>query len=189
MNSRVDAPDAKVSWGKISESEHIAQFYVDNSALMDALTGFLSEALNSGNSAIVIATPEHLRTLFRLLPGAGVDMQRALLEDRFITLDATIALSTFMENDWPDEKLFSLFVSGLIRRAARNDRKVRAFGEMVALLWSKGHRAATVRLEQLWDQFCQSHSFALLCSYPQDGSAEDPLRSRPEICAAHSKVV
>ena len=66
MNSRVDAPDAKVSWGKISESEHIAQFYVDNSALMDALTGFLSEALNSGNSAIVIATPEHLRTLFRL---------------------------------------------------------------------------------------------------------------------------
>lgn len=185
----LDARGAKVFWGEIAPSEHIAQFYADDSVLLDTLTGFLAGGLNSGEGSIVIATPEHLRALWRRLPLAGVDMQRVLLEDRFITLDAETALSTFMVKDWPDEQLFATFVEGLIRRAAANGRHVRAFGEMVALLWSQGLSGATVRLEHLWHQFCQSRSFALLCSYPRSGFTEDPSRSLSEICAAHSKVI
>jgi hypothetical protein len=40
-----------------------------------------------------------------------------------------------MVKDWPDEKLFASLVDYLIKRASKMGRRVRAFGEMVALLW------------------------------------------------------
>jgi hypothetical protein len=183
-----DAGD-EIIWSQIAPGEHIAQLYADDTALIDTLTGFVEGGLSSGESAVVIATREHLRELYHRLPDAGVDMQRVLLEDRFITLDANMALACFMVRDWPDEQLFGSFVETLIRRAARHNRRVRAFGEMVALLWSQGHHGATLRLEHLWNRFCQSHSFALLCSYPTAGFTNNPLESLSEICAAHSRVI
>ncbi len=183
------AGDTKISWGKIAPGEHIAQLYANDIDLLDTLTGFVEGGLTAGESAVVIATREHLRALYHRLPDAGVDMQRVLLEDRFITLDANVALACFMVNGWPDEQLFGSFVVTLIRRAGHHNCRVRAYGEMVALLWLQGNHAATVRLEQLWNRFCQTHSFALLCSYPSAGFANDPLESLSEICAAHSKVI
>jgi hypothetical protein len=37
---------------------------------------------------------------------------------------------------------------------------------MVALLWDAGQSDAALRLEQLWNQIAQSHSFSLVCAYP-----------------------
>jgi hypothetical protein len=93
-----------------------------------------------------------------------------------------------MVQNWPDEQRFAHSVERLIRRAATNDRRVRAFGEMVALLWARGQVAATVRLEHLWTQFCNSHLFALFCAYPRAGITENPADSFAVICAAHTQV-
>jgi hypothetical protein len=41
-------------------------------------------------------------------------------------------------------------------------RRVRAFGELVALLWARGDVAATVRLEFLWRQIWQKQTFSVL---------------------------
>jgi len=60
---------------------------------------------------------------------------------------------------------------------------------MVALLWAKGQNGATVRLEYLWNEFCQKESFALLCAYPRSGFTQDIDSSIREICSAHSKVI
>jgi hypothetical protein len=48
-----------------------------------------------------------------------------------------------------DDHLLAEFVTGLITRAQGNGQRVRAFGEMVALLWAQGDIAATIRLERL----------------------------------------
>jgi len=84
---------------------------------------------------------------------------------------------------------FRQIVGGLLKRAGCGGRPVRAFGEMVALLWAEGHCGATVRLEYLWHRFCTEESFSLLCAYPRSGFTADGAESMRQICGAHTHVV
>jgi hypothetical protein len=87
--------------------------------------------------------------------------------------DAEVVLSKFMINGWPDEDLFMDVITDLMRKAKSEGRHVRAFGEMVAILWAKGLVGATVRLEHLWNKFCEKQTFSLFCAYPQSGFTQD----------------
>ena len=180
---------APIFWGEIAPCEHIAQFYEHDDVLLDALAGFVAGGLKPGESVIVIATPEHLKALERRLAASSGELVAAMMEDRYIALDANEALATFMVNHWPDDQLFADLVTGLLQRARAKGNRVRAFGEMVALLWANGDSGATVRLEHLWQQFCQSQSFSLFCAYPKAGFTKDPSKSLAEICAAHSRII
>lgn len=66
---------------------------------------------------------------------------------------------------------------------------MRAFGEMVALLWERGDQAATVRLEHLWNDFCRMQTLLLLCAYPRRGFTRHASESITEFCAIYSKVI
>ena len=116
-------------------------------------------------------------------------MVSALIQGRYIALLADDTLRRFMVKRWPDEKLFRDLVTKLLARARARGRRVRAFGEMVALLWSRGDVAATVRLEQMWQQLCNLEKFALFCAYPKTGFTAGSDNSIREICAAHSMVI
>jgi hypothetical protein len=191
MASSISRPIRDVSdfWGEIAPSEHIAQFYENDAVLIDTLTGFVSGGLNAGESTIIIATPQHLRSLEKCLVDAEVDVVGAILEDRYIALDAEAALASFIVKGWPDDERFESLVNHLLERATVKNRRVRAFGEMVALLWAREDIAATVRLEHLWQKVCKSRSFSLFCAYPKAGCTRQPQASLDEICAAHSRVI
>jgi hypothetical protein len=186
---RTPASDFVNLWDEIAPSEHIAQFYPDDAVLIDSLTGFVGGALNTGESTIIIATPRHLQLLERRLVDTDVDLVGAILEDRYIALDAEATLASFMVDGWPDDERFSSLMNRLLRRATVKNRRVRAFGEMVALLWGRGETAATVRLEQLWNNLCQSQSFSLFCAYPRKACTKEPQGTLDEICSAHSRVI
>ena len=64
-------------------------------------------------------------------------------------------------------------MSGLLTRGRAGGRRVRAFGEMVAVMWARGEQGATVRLEHLWHRLCQSEAFSLFCAYPRIGFTQD----------------
>jgi hypothetical protein len=177
----------RVFWGEIAPSDHIAQFYDDDESFLTILSGFIAEGLRKDESTIVIATPEHLSSLAKRLTANGIDLAKALQEDRYISMDAQVTLSSFMDGSWPNDRLFAEVITSLLQRASKNGRKVRAFGEMVALLWAQGHCAATVRLEHLWNEFCRDYGFCLLCSYPKAGFTKAPVESVAEICSHHSR--
>jgi hypothetical protein len=179
----------QIFWGEIAPCEHIAQFYEHDGVLLDALVGFIGGGLKAGESVIVIATAEHLKALEERLEASSVEVATARSQDQYITLVAEEALARFMVKQWPDDQLFGDLVTELITRARANNRRVRAFGEMVALLWARGDQAATIRLEYLWHQICQSQAFSLFCAYPKTGFTEDPSRSISQICAAHSRII
>jgi hypothetical protein len=42
---------------------------------------------------------------------------------------------------------------------------VRAFGEIVSLLWRDGRRQAALRLEEMWNEAIGLHPLSLLCGY------------------------
>jgi hypothetical protein len=191
MTSHVDLPldESPIFWGEIAPCEHIAQFYDTDAVFLDTLAGFIGGGLIAGEGSIVIATAPHLKALEQRLDRTGVDVAQAMVEGRYIALSADAALTKFMVKEWPDDHLFAEFVTGLITRAQQNGRRVRAFGEMVALLWARGNIAATIRLERLWHEICKSQNFSLLCAYPKTGCTEEASDSIAEICAAHTRVI
>jgi hypothetical protein len=179
----------KVFWGEIAPCDHVVQIYEDNEMFLDLLTGFVSAGIEAGDSVIVIATAAHLQAVHERIASRGLNVFALKLKDLYIPIDAEEALGQFIVNDWPDENLFMHFLSNLLARAKRSNRQVRVFGEMVALLWAKGHVGATVRLEHLWNKFCERQQFALFCAYPKSGFTKNASESVLDICCAHSKMV
>jgi len=188
-NNYSPVSQSPIFWGEIAPCEHIAQFYEHEGVLLDTLAGFVGGGIKQGEGVIVLATAEHLKALDQHLQASGVDLQTAKSQDQYITVLAEEALAKFMVNDWPDDELFFSFVAGLLARAQNGGRRVRAFGELVALMWAKRQVAATVRLEFLWHQLCHQRSFSLFCAYPKAGFTEDPLKSLDVIRATHSRII
>jgi len=182
-------PPTEVFWGEIAPCEHLVQIYDNSPAFLDALEGFVAGGLRAGDGVVVIAMPAHLYALEQLLSSTGFDLDRARADDQYIDLEAEATLERFMQGGWPDEALFGSLVADLLARAGRGGRRVRAFGEMVAVLWSQGHNGATMRLEQLWHDLCLRQAFSLFCAYPRAGFTENAHVSIQEICAAHTRVV
>jgi hypothetical protein len=180
---------AKVFWAEIAPTEHIVQIYENDEKFLELLLGFVSTGITSKECTIVIGTSVHIASLNEKLALQGFNVDQVILAGYYLPMDAEDALSKFMVNGWPDENLFNHLVSHLISRARSEGRPVRAFGEMVAILWAKGHVGATVRLEQLWNKFCEKEAFCLFCAYPQSGFTQDASESLGHICSAHSKMI
>lgn len=179
----------QIFWGEIAPYDHVVQIYENDDALLDLLSGFVNDGFRHGESVVIIATDLHLQALNTRLAALGYSVADLVATYQYIPLDADETLSQFMVNDWPDENLFNAAVSDIITRAKGEGRKVRAFGEMVAVLWAKGQVGATIRLEHLWNKFCESQAFCLFCAYPQSGFTQDASESIMHICGAHSKMV
>jgi hypothetical protein len=179
----------EIFWGEIAPTDHVLQVYENDQDFTEALSGFVGGGINAGDCVIVIATDQHLQHLEKRLKNHGVYTKGLIAEDRFIPLNASEVLSTFMVNGWPDEGLFRKTVSALLQRAYKNKRRVRAFGEMVAILWAEGNSGATVQLEHLWNKFCAEEKFCLFCAYPKSGFTQDMNDSLNHICCSHSKMV
>jgi hypothetical protein len=181
--------DPQVFWAEMAPCEHVVQIYGDDRVFLDGLEGFVGNALRQGEAAIVIATAMHLHGLEERLRRNGVDVDVARRENRYVSRLAEETLDSFMVEDWPDEQRFRGAMESLIRIArGGKGRKVRAFGEMVAILWSRGNHAATIHLELLWSKVCSAEKFPLYCAYPRDTFSRNATESIVEICRIHSRV-
>lgn len=177
-------------WRELAPSDHSIQIYGNEDSFIDALEGFVSSGLRNRESVILISTAAHLHELEKRLRANWIDVDRARWEDRYIAVLAQETLSTFMVNGMPDEKLLIAAATPLVSRArGGGNRKMRAFGEMVALLWAQGNSAAAIELETLWSKLQADDPFPIFCAYPHGGfkgSAADSIRS---ICSIHSRII
>jgi hypothetical protein len=163
------------------------QFYESESFLYEKVSRFVNTALCAGESAIVIAANTHREAIARRVNAV---FPSADSESRFISVDADETLAGFMVDGWPDARRFADVIGTLLRRASANGAvRVRAFGEMVALLCAAGKMEAAVRLEDLWNDLARDHDFSLLCAYPMEAfQGERESQAFHRIFAAHSHV-
>lgn len=179
---------AEIFWGEIAPCDHVLQIYDNDDVFQDALAGFVGAGINSGECCIVIATDVHLAALENKLSNLGVHVDALISEKRYLPVKADATLAKFMVDGWPDEELFYRTISELIATAPAG-RRIRAFGEMVAILWARGYSGATVQLEHLWNKFCEKETLGLFCAYPKAGFTTDINDSLTHICGSHSKMI
>ncbi len=174
--------------------EHVVQFYADDNFFLDVLSRFVGGALATGEAALVIATAAHQAELERRLSARGLDTAKAKLQARYLVLDAGELLERITVNGSLSETRFNEIVGRVLKQAetatAGKERRIAVFGELVALLWARGRQQDAIRVEQLWNELAQTHSFSLLCAYPIVGfNNETHVEPFLKICGHHSGVV
>jgi MEDS: MEthanogen/methylotroph, DcmR Sensory domain len=172
---------------------HVVQLYgEDDGTLTSAVGTFVTDGLARGEGAVVIATAPHRDAFAAHLAADGRSAMEAVRDGRLLFLDAAATLDRFMVNGQPDWLLFTEVIGGVVAavQARTGEAGIRAYGEMVGLLWTAGQVEAAVRLEEYWNAFLASRSISLFCGYPVDifGEGFDAARLAPILCA-HTHVL
>ena len=174
----------------VGTGHHVVQFYNDDGELTNRVGGYLGEAVLDGGVAIVIATAAHRVAFASRLAEAGVDVAAAVERGVYLALDAAETLGGFMIDGQPDGAGFEQSVGSLIAAAVRGGAPVRAYGEMVALLWDDGLVGAAIELESLWNELGCRYPFSLFCGYPaQSVAGNGHFDAFNEVCLLHAEIV
>jgi hypothetical protein len=162
----------------------MVQVYKDRDFLVDAVVQYVGTGLRSGEAAILIARPEHQECLLRALERDGIPSSPALK-----LLDAEATLAKFMVNGMPEWTAFHKLLGGAIAELRLQYPTVRAYGEMVDILWQRGEKQAALRLEQFWNEIGRLQTFSLLCAYALDPLHGDTYAGLESICRCHTHLI
>lgn len=168
---------------------HAVRFYKDSECLSRIVANFIGDGLAGGEPAIVIGTPEHRAAIVRNLREMALDVEQLERDGDLFLLDAADTLALFMVDGTPNAALFTAAIVPVIQQACRGREEciVRAYGEMVDVLWKQGQTVAATRLEMLWNDLAASHAFRLLCGYAMGNFYKDAAVE--DICSHHSHVL
>ena len=175
----------------IHKHHHAVQFYENDSSLFATVAGFLSQGLVEGHPAILIATAEHTAAILEHLNSRMIDVAKARALGELTVLDAHQTLAMFMVDDKPDPVRFESSIGRVIGSLlqGRSERTlVRAYGEMVDVLWKDGREDAAIQLELLWNSLAGRYGFALLCGYAMGNFFKQTDRFE-EVCRQHTHVI
>jgi hypothetical protein len=173
---------------RLGDRDHVVQFYEADEDLVGVVMGYLSGAILAGDTVVLIATAEHCEAFEAALQTAAVDVEVARAEGRLLVEDAGETLARFIVDGVPDPAGFDTVVGGLVRAASAGGGHVRAYGEMVALLWDAGLVTAAIELERLWNTLGARKPFSLFCAYPA-ASMAGTADCFSEVCHLHSRVL
>jgi anti-sigma regulatory factor (Ser/Thr protein kinase) len=167
--------------------DHLVYFYAADGELADRAGSYLREALDAGGVAIAIASEPHLAAIGDKLATIGADPEDAIGDGRLILLDGRATLDKLIVNGQVNREAFNREVGSVVRAAFQRHSVIRAYGEMVDLLWQDGDIPGAIALERVWNELMVEVPFKLLCAYcstavsaPEHGGA---LRT---ICELHT---
>jgi len=173
---------------------HEVGFYCDDQSLLEGFTLFAGTALKRSKAAIVLATEPHREALLARLQASGLDMSAAIEQGRYVALDPSLTLSSFMVDGLPDPVRFYQAAVELIVKTAESvggdTNRIAACGECAPMLWQNGNPEAAIRLESLWDEIGKSYGVQIFCGYllaSFQGGVGSFVFER--ICKVHSAVL
>ena len=183
-------------WGRVvadaGPCDHIVQLYQDQDFLNRAVCRFAGAALANGEGIILVPTLTHWNAIRPRLESEGVDVDAARNRGQLTVVDADEFLPRFMRDAMPDSSVFLGLAADVIGQARAGARyeKVRWWGEMVNVLWERGNVAASMNLEDLFDQLAKKHDIAIFCSFLMDNfDGEVHAHMLPRLGTNHSHLI
>src|SRR5205807_2644981 len=113
----------------------------------------------AGDPLVVIVTETHRDAISGRLRARGFDVDGVCAGKQMIILDAEETLARFMVGAHPDAALFSAALGELLDGAVPTvgrPQRLRAYGEMVDVLWRNGNHVGAIALEDLWNGLQQT---------------------------------
>ena len=172
--------------------DHIVQRYQDEDFLNRAVCRFAGAALANGEGIILVPTLTHWNAIRPRLEAEGVDVEVARDCGQLTVVDADEFLPRFMSGAMADSPVFLGLAADVIGQAHAGGcyPKVRWWGEMVNVLWERGDVAASMNLEDLFDQLAKQHDIAIFCSFLMDNfNGEVHARMLPRLGTNHSHLI
>jgi hypothetical protein len=185
------SPVTKDDGEPAAHHQHAVQFYESEESLYKTVSNFLGQGLIDSQPAILIATPTHRSAILTQLKDRLIDVEKAQRKGDLVVLDAQETLDLFMADEFPDPAQFEETAAGFVDRALKGRSKrtmVRAYGEMVDVLWKAGQSDAAIRLEMLWNKLAMQYGFALLCGYAMGNFYKETARFEA-VCRQHAYIV
>jgi len=170
--------------------DHFVQVYSDEAFLYETVGEYARTGLRRGEGVIVIATPSHRAAFIERLESDGVAAHAAVERGQLAMFDAAETLARFSAGGMPDWQTYHALIGGVIAKMRLDYPSVRAYGEMVDLLWQRGERDAAIRLEEFWNDLAKLQTFSLLCAYRMDHLDAAAYRGPLEcICKVHTHLI
>lgn len=171
--------------------EHIVQLYWNRLRLVHAVALFAIQGFERGEALVLVLTPGLRLDLERRLEREGWDVPYLEESSQLTFLDAEAILSEFMVDGMPDAEFFARALGKRIVAVRGDGRwtRIRAFGEMVNLLWDT-NLPATIRLEELWNDLVAKESLTLFCAYCVSGDESQGRKDFPAVLQrAHTHLI
>ena len=173
-----------------ADGDHFVQVYQDRAFLCEAVAEYVGTGLRRGEGAILIARPGHVAAFKQQLSLAGLSPDKAIRRGQLAVLDADETLEKFTPGGMPDWRTFHALIGGRIAEMRLRFPQVRAYGEMVDVLWQRGERDAAIRLEEFWNDLARLQTFSLLCAYYIDNLDPEAYAGPLEcVCKVHSHLI
>ena len=188
--------DADEPWHHVmaeaAPRDHIVQLYQDQGFLNRAVCRFAGAALSNGEGIISAPTLPHWNAIRPRLEAEGVDVDAARQRGQLTVVDADATPAALHAGRHAGFPVF-LGVAGEAIAKARGGghySKVRWWGEMVNVLWERGDVAASMNLEDLFDQLAHKHDIAIFCSFLMDNfNGEVDYHTLPRLGENHFYLI
>ena len=196
LDRQVDSKRQHEAWdGLLADAapcDHIVQLYQDQDFLNRAVCRFAGAAVANGEGIILVPTLIHWNAIRPRLEAEGVNVEAAQQRGQLTVVDADEFLPRFMQAAMPDSPVFLGLAADVIGQARAEGRyqKVRWWGEMVNVLWERGDVAASMNLEDMFDQLAKKHDIAIFCSFLMDNfNGEVHAHMLPRLGTNHSHLI
>ena len=184
-------------WDKLLEKPHsrshlVQLFQTGNADLVRSASSYFWHGLRRGQGVLVIATGSCREMFSRQLDSLGADLAGLLKNQQLVFWDANDTLSQLMTDGQPDWPKFERVIGAAMRQVRLSDgaEGIRAYGEMVGLLWKSHQYTAAVRLEHYWNRLLEQNSFSLYCGYGLDlFRADCSIANLEAVLCAHTHLM
>ena len=166
---------------------HIVQVCQNKALQVEVITRYVKEGLLNDEAVIIIATSALRKAVRAKMDALGLDVHTFKSQGQIKFFDAEFLLSGFLIDGVLEEQAFQEFVGIPIQAAQLKFGKVRAFGEMVDVLWKNDQQDLAIELEGWWSELCDKNELMLLCTYLLDSLDPNSYdNSLERICKCHT---
>lgn len=147
----------------VRDTAHIVRFFRNAEELVEAVCDFATTGLELGDSIVLAVTNAHAARIRRELSQRGYHGGLAEIS----WLDAESLAGELLGARGVRPGAYERLIVGEVSAAASRarSRRVRAYGEIVDVLWKRGQEEDALSLERRWHETCAEHPLRLLCGY------------------------